>query len=251
MEDKEMQEVYNPQSGEKIVLKKKVFYKEWRFWVWSLIAFMLFVVSLSSLVTACAAINAGVGTDQGTSQVSRERKGAYYSPDYVADYGTSVGYVYNYVCDLKSNETYGNFWYLDNKSADACALGLKANTALEEQYVDVYTDGSYSGTYFLSSDSWMYHPFMGAHFYWLFSNERGFPLFGMVIISLVPLMVLVLVTSIITLRTICMSLAMLFNLLPKISMPVILMLMGLTLILTTIIMMALSSILNCLNRIRP
>lgn len=178
MEFEEQKEFVNPQNGEKIAPKKpKKFWLEWRFWVWSFIALMLFVVSVSSMVTACAAIGSGVGSgEKSTSQVAREKKAAYYRDEFVQDYGTEVGYVYNYVCDMKTAETYGNFWYMESKDTEGCATGLRAFSALEEQYVDVYQDGVYSGTYYLPYDyGYMYHPFIGTHYYWLFANERGVP----------------------------------------------------------------------------
>lgn len=64
MESKEMQEIVNPQSGERIVIKKDPFWRQWKFWLYSVIAVLLMIVSVSSLTTACAAINAGVGSDK-------------------------------------------------------------------------------------------------------------------------------------------------------------------------------------------
>lgn len=58
MEDKEF---FNPQTGEKYQKKEKPFWKEWKFWLYSIIAVLLFIVSASSMTTACHAINAGVG----------------------------------------------------------------------------------------------------------------------------------------------------------------------------------------------
>lgn len=101
MEDKEMQEIYNPQSGEKVIIAKKPFWREWRFWVYSVIAVLLLLVSVSSMATACAAINAGVGREEEQSSfVSRERKEAYYNPDY-ASYSSVPNTIWNYATPMK------------------------------------------------------------------------------------------------------------------------------------------------------
>lgn len=94
MEDKEL---YNPQNGEVIKAKRpKQFWKDWKFYVYSLIALLLALVSVSSMVTACAAINAGVGAEKEDASSFVAPKGLRHDGADTSLYGTTSYCIYNY-----------------------------------------------------------------------------------------------------------------------------------------------------------
>lgn len=185
MEDKEF---VNPQTGEKYQKKEKPFWKEWKFWLYSIIAVLLFIVSASSMTTACHAIKAGVGQESkedapSSLKMAPKRSGTfagwYYSTINFSNVARSGGNL----CNFSSSPVLFSNWF-DSESMSGSNVydlllysgdpSVAANTGFiftnlnpyhfalriggvvpydrwDRSYVDLYKNGSFWMTYKLGS----------------------------------------------------------------------------------------------------
>lgn len=168
MEDNEMREVYNPQSGEKVVIKKKPFYQDWKFWLYSVLALFLMIISVSSMVTACSAVQAGVGHKEESSFVQRDRKGAYYHSSY--NYPTEPGFIYNYGDYLYINDSFSSPNVITTINFTS-AVFRSAYSYQGSWEMDVYKDGDFFITIDVESGQSRSIAISSSSYYWLFVRD--------------------------------------------------------------------------------